>query len=297
LTTISYDHPVKDLVDRLSATGHRGESGSPPDKTFKKTSITFHHNGGVNVSHEGVLDTWTTREASAHFDVDSSGAIAQYVKIDEYAWAVGNTEGNQSSISIEQADITGSPTYEISDATFKSACRLAAWLFVHVIGESPSTANIFPHQHWSSTDCPGPWVMGRFGLYVSEVTAQYEALKGSSPSPSPTPSPASNNEDLVVDGELGEKTIRRWQEVMGTPVDGVISVPSSMLVAEVQRQLNRRIDAHLLVDGYGIVQNNKAYDTVGALQRYLGTPYDRRLSVPVSECIKQLQRRLNAGRF
>lgn len=295
MTTISYDQPVKDLISGLSATGHRGEDGYPVDKTFKKTSVTFHHNGGVNVSHEGVLETWTTRKASAHFDVDVSGAIAQYVKVDEYAWAVGNTEGNESSISIEQADENSN--WQISDATFKSACRLAAWLFLHVIGESPSTANIFPHQHWSSTDCPGPWVMSRFGLYVSEVTAQYETLKGSSPSPSPTPSPASNNDDLVEDGELGPKTIRRWQEIMGTPADGIITVPSSMLVAEVQRQLNRRIDAHLLVDGYGIVQNGQPYNTVAALQKYLGTPQDRRLSVPVSECIKQLQKRLNAGRF
>jgi hypothetical protein len=291
LTTIDYDLPVKDLVDQLSATGH------VTHESFKKTSVTFHHNGGVNVSHEGVLETWTTREASAQFDVDIHGAVAQYVKVDEYAWAVGNTEGNQSSISIEQADATGSPDWMVSNETFKAACRLAAWLFVHVIGEAPSASNIFPHQHWSSTDCPGPWVMNHFGMYVSEVQTQYSALKGGSPSPSPTPTPASNNEDLVEDGELGPKTITRWQEVMGTPVDGEISVPSSMLVAEVQRQLNRRIDAHLLVDGYGIVQNDQPYDTVAALQKYLGTPQDRRLSVPKSQAIETLQKRLNQGRF
>ena len=291
MTTIDYDLPVKDLVDQLSATGH------VTHESFKKTSVTFHHNGGVNVSHEGVLETWTTREASAQFDVDIHGAVAQYVKVDEYAWAVGNTEGNQSSISIEQADATGSPDWMVSNETFKAACRLAAWLFVHVIGEAPSASNIFPHQHWSSTDCPGPWVMNHFGMYVSEVQTQYSALKGGSPSPSPTPTPASNNEDLVEDGELGPKTITRWQEVMGTPVDGEISVPSSMLVAEVQRQLNRRIDAHLLVDGYGIVQNDQPYDTVAALQKYLGTPQDRRLSVPKSQAIETLQKRLNQGRF
>ena len=295
MTTISYDRPVEDFIDRLSVTGHRGENGFPADKAFKKTSVTFHHNGGVQVSHEGVMETWTGREASAHFDVDVNGSVAQYVKVDEYAWAVGNTEGNQSSISIEQADLNGG--WEISDATWKSACRLAAWLFVHVIGESPNSSNIFPHQHWSSTDCPGPWVMNHFGMYIAEVQSQYVILKGGSPSPSPTPTPASNNEDLVEDGELGPKTITRWQETMGTPVDGKISTPSSMLVAEVQRQLNRRINANLLVDGYGIVQNNQPYNTVAALQRYLGTFQDRRLSVPKSECIIALQKRLNQGRF
>ena len=297
MTTINYDRSVADFIDRLSATGHRGESGYPADKTFKKTSVTFHHNGGLNVSHEGVLETWTEREASAHFDVDSSGNVAQYVKVDEYAWAVGNTVGNQSTISIEQADVSDAPNWEVAEATWKSACRLAAWLFVHVIGDAPSSFNIFPHQHWSSTDCPGPWVMGNFGKYITEVQSQYAILKGSSPSPSPTPSPASNSDRIAEDGELGPETIRRWQEIMGTPVDGVISTPYSNLVAEVQRQLNRRISAGLVVDGNGIFQNNEPYNTVAALQRYLGTPQDRRLSVPVSECIKQLQKHLNQGRF
>ena len=298
MTTIAYDRPVKDLISQLAATGHYGENGQPKDKSFRKTSVTFHHNGGAHNTHEDVLRTWTTREASAQFDVDESGAIAQYVGVDQYAWAVGNTEGNESSVSIEQANSTGSPTYEVAEATWQNACRLAGWLFVHVIGEAPTTENVFPHQHWSSTDCPGPWVMSHFGLYVQETQKNYEIFKsGGSPSPSPTPTPASNNEDLAEDGELGPKTISRWQEVMGTPVDGKISIPSSMLVAEVQRQLNRRINANLRVDGFGIVQNDQPYNTVAALQKYLGTSQDRRLSVPVSECITALQKRLNLGRF
>lgn len=288
MSTINYDQPVVDLIAGLNATGH------VTHESFKKTSVTFHHNGGVNVSHQGVLDTWKYRAASAHFDVDSSGSVAQYVDVNEYAWAVGNTGGNESSISIEQADASGSPDYVVGDATWKAACRLAAWLFIHVIGEAPSSSNIFPHQHWSSTDCPGPWVTNHFGMYVSEVQSQYAILKGGSPSPSPTPSPASNG--LWVDGKLGFHTISRWQEVMGTPQDGVIS-PVSDLVAEVQRQLNLKINAGLLVDGRGIRQDGNYYHTAQALQKYLGTTQDGVLSVPVSQAVEALQTRLNKGSF
>src|SRR4051812_28409013 len=98
MTTINYDQPVKDLVDALSATKH------VTHQSFKKTSVTLHHNGGVANSHEDVLNTWKSREASAHFDVDVHGGVAQYVKVDEYAWAVGNESGNESTISIEMAD-------------------------------------------------------------------------------------------------------------------------------------------------------------------------------------------------
>jgi hypothetical protein len=104
---------------------------------------------------------------------------------------------------------------------------------------------------------------------------------------------------LLVDGVLGRNTISRWQQIMHTPVDGVIdAIPGhSSLVSAVQRHLNSVINAGLAVDGQGIVQDGKSYKTVAALQRYLGTSQDGRLSTPVSECVKAVQRRLNTNTF
>lgn len=101
---------------------------------------------------------------------------------------------------------------------------------------------------------------------------------------------------LVVDGQLGPKTITRWQQVMGTPVDGKISVTSE-LVKAVQRHLNAHIGAGLAVDGQGIRQDGRRYLTVRALQRYLWTPQDGIMSVPVSEVVKAIQRQLNKNTF
>ncbi len=115
--------------------------------------------------------------------------------------------------------------------------------------------------------------------------------------PPTTPPPAGG---LAVDGVLGPLTIRRWQQVMGTPADGVIDQPPrhSSLVMAVQRRLNSAIGAGLVVDGQGINQDgHTVYHTTRALQRYLGTTQDGVLSLPVSECVKALQRRLNGGGF
>jgi hypothetical protein len=114
----------------------------------------------------------------------------------------------------------------------------------------------------------------------------------SNPSSYPSPDKA-----LDVDGELGPKTISKWQEVMGTTVDGKISPSNSQLVRAVQTRLRDTVNHRLVVDGEGIVQDGRFYKTVAALQTYLGTPVDGRLSVPKSECVKALQRRLNEGRF
>lgn len=100
---------------------------------------------------------------------------------------------------------------------------------------------------------------------------------------------------VAVDGKLGPDTIKLWQRIMGTPVDGKISETSD-LVKAVQRKL-RVVDARLVVDGKGIVQDGRSYKTIGVLQRYLNSPVDQVFDKPVSEGVKALQRRLNTGKF
>jgi hypothetical protein len=87
------------------------------------------------------------------------------------------------------------------------------------------------------------------------------------------------------------------QKVMGTTVDGKIDADDSQLVRAVQEKLKATVNHRLVVDGQGIYQNGKFYKTVAALQQYLGSPVDGRLSVPKSQAVKALQRRLNENRF
>lgn len=182
--TIAYDRTVSNLIDELSATGHVTHAA------YKKTSVTLHHNGG-RLSHKGVLNVWKTRPASAHFDVDAAGAVAQYVKVNGYAWAVGNAEGNRTSISIEMANATLAPGWTVADATWKEAARLAGWLFVKVIGARPSKSNFFYHHHWSVTACAGPYMDKIYDKVLEAAQEAYDYFKGNPTSSQPAPAPQS----------------------------------------------------------------------------------------------------------
>lgn len=201
-SVIAYDRKVSNYIDALSKTGHVTHT------SYKKTSVTLHHNAG-RLSHQGVLNVWKTRPASAHFDVDGSGAVAQYVKVNEYAWAAGDLVGNQRSIHIEMANSKLSPSWEVADVTWKGAARLAGWLFFKVVGARPTKNNFHYHSHWSATACAGPYMDKIYSKVLAEAQKAYDSFKGgkkstgtvtvpSSPRPSTPPAKATRRSTREV---------------------------------------------------------------------------------------------------
>jgi N-acetylmuramoyl-L-alanine amidase len=166
--TIAYDLPVKDLIAGLDATEHVTHTA------HRKTHVTLHHNGGI-LSHEGVLSVWQTREASAHFDVDWYGDLAQYVRVNEYAWSCGNTEGNQRSISIEMCNETRGPEWKVREVTWRRAARLAGWLFFRVIGARPTRETLVQHKYWNPTECAGPHITSVYDHILWHAQLSYDA--------------------------------------------------------------------------------------------------------------------------
>lgn len=81
---------------------------------------------------------------------------------------------------------------------------------------------------------------------ATQVATAAGALGADGPeSTDPAPGPAAHtgaltadgNLELVLDGVRGPGTVARWQQVMGTEVDGVVSRPASHLIAADQRFL------------------------------------------------------------
>ncbi len=155
-------------------------------------------------------------------------------------------------------------------------------------------------QHITST-VNQPGVRRKMGDRGNATANHYDHVHaewfgGGYVAPGPTSTPV-ENKLLSVDGELGPKTISKWQQVMGTPVDGKITPGNSSLVRAVQTRLKATVNSRLVVDGDGIYQNGRYYKTAAALQTFLGTGVDGRISSPVSQVVKALQRRLNENRF
>ena len=164
---INYDRPMLDLIDELSATGHVTHT------KHQKKSVTIHHNGGL-LTRRGVLNVWKSRPASAHFDVDAHGRLAQYVRVLEYAWATGDTQGNIESISIEHANVSTSPRWEVAEPTWHAGARLTGWLFADVIEDRPNRHNLFFHHHWKATSCAGPYMEKHYEQYLDRAQRAYE---------------------------------------------------------------------------------------------------------------------------
>lgn len=208
---IAYDRDIVDLIDELSATGH------VTHKAYRKTSVTFHHNAGTG-GHEQVLNTWQTRPASAHFNVDREGSVAQFVRVNEYAWATGNTEGNVRSISIEMTNEDGHPDWPVAEVTIDEACRLAAWLHWKVLGAIPTKSTIKFHSDWKATACPGPSVHDQRDEIVALVKAYYNRfIEFIKPEPDPEPSkPPSRPNRYPQQPEI----VKKHQRLLDVTADG-----------------------------------------------------------------------------
>lgn len=205
---IAYDKPVANFIDALSATGHVTHT------QHRKTSVTFHHNGG-KLSLRGILEVWKLRPASAQFQVDGGGNVGQYVKVNEYAWATGTTAGNQQSINIEMANSVVGGNWEVAEVTWKEACRLAGWNFARVIGAYPTRANVKLHKDWKETICAGPYIESILDTMISEIQRWYAHFSGNQSNPTPAPTPPSSGITLdrivtaVINGVYGNQPERQ----------------------------------------------------------------------------------------
>lgn len=201
----AYDKGVKNLIAGLNATGHVTHT------KHRKIKVTVHHNGG-RLSHEGVLRVWQTRPASAHFDIDAFGDVAQYVEMNEYAWSTGSTNGNRDSISIELCNSAVGGNWPVSEVTWRSGARLTGWIFAKVIGERPSASNVVPHHNWKATVCAGPYMDSVFASFIAVAQQAYDFFKGGGYSPPPPPpsggKSVSQLADEVIAGHWGNNPER-----------------------------------------------------------------------------------------
>lgn len=188
--------------------------------------------------------------ASWHYQVDDKGVIQSYPDT-RRLWHAGDGRGNgnMSSIGIETCVNPDS-----NWATTKE--NLAQLISTLMSRHGIPISRVVQHNHWSGKNCPRN-MRANGNAQWNQVIARVKALQGGAKPSTPTPSaggiPTSGAHtgsltktdkqlELRVDGSLGGSTVARWQQVMGTPIDGVIS-KNSQLIAAFQRFLNKELGA------------------------------------------------------
>ncbi len=143
--------------------------------------IVIHHNAG-SLTTEGCWNTWQTREASAHYQVETNGTVGQLVYDSDTAWQAGNWNTNLESIGIEHADAPGSSDrngWRLTEATINAGSKLVAVLcIVYQLGRPQWGVNVVGHNECSSTSCPASLAVGgsQHNEYISKAQSWYDKL-------------------------------------------------------------------------------------------------------------------------
>lgn len=158
------------------------------------SGITIHHMAG-DLSIDDCYSVWTNREASAHYAIQSDGTIGQLVNDWDTAWACGHDWANRNTISIEHANNNSDP-WTVYPAAIDSGAHLVAALCKgYGLGEPEWMVNVFPHNHWYATACPGELAGSQNAEYMEKAKKYYAEMTGgnytpSIPQPKPEPTPS-----------------------------------------------------------------------------------------------------------
>lgn len=186
----------------------------------KINKVIIHHNAG-NLTIKSIWDVWQTRQASAHYQVDSGGRIGQLVWDRDTAWHAGNWDANTTSIGIEHADISSKP-WRISEACLDNGAHLvAAICHYYKLGRPVWAKNVFGHKNFSATECPASLSGSQHAEYIARAQYWYDRMSRTTPaSPAkkpaktkkPTANPSANIDALanaVIRGEYGNGEERK----------------------------------------------------------------------------------------
>ena len=145
--------------------------------------VGIHYNAG-NLTVEQCYNVWLTREASAHYQVESRGRIGQLIWDGDTAWALGNFPANQKSINIEHAN---NPDGTINEIVLDKGAHLTAAVCKYYgLGRPEWNVNVFPHKHFSATSCPGQIYGSQKDAYIQRAQYWYDQMMAPAPEPEPT---------------------------------------------------------------------------------------------------------------
>ena len=281
------------LTDVTILTDHySSRQGNKIDK------ITIHHMAG-NLSVETCGNVFKTRQASTNYGIGSDGRVGCYVLEENRAWSTANPANDRRAINIELANDEIGGDWHVSDKAIAKCIDLCVDICqrngISSLNYTGTTdGNLTRHNMFMATTCPGPYLQSKFPYIADEVNKRLGGV-----TPTPTPS-----DKIAEDGYWGVATTKKAQKVFGTTIDGIVSDQyqsvgnknPGLLSSTFQWKTNPKYGSLLIkaiqnkvgVKADGFIGS----DTIRAMQRWLGTPVDGKVSKP-SLMVKAFQHWLN----
>lgn len=157
-------------------------------RTEAITKITIHHMAAVTSAKACAASFYNpNRQGSANYCVDGKEIIC-CVPEERRAWTSGSKWNDQRAITIEVANSTGKPKWEISDAAYKNLIRLCIDICkrynIRPAFNNTKNASFTYHYMFQSTECPGPWIKNHTMQIIEDVKAglKGEAIPDQNPS-------------------------------------------------------------------------------------------------------------------
>lgn len=158
---------------------------SPSHQNGRKypiTRVTIHHTAAVTtarVTANGFAQA--SRKASATYCVGNDGSIVQCVRESDMPWTSSSYDNDNRAITIE---VSNSEKYGQWPVGAKAMEALIA-LLVDICQRNPgigrlrytgdTTGNMTMHKWFANTQCPGPYLGGKFPEIAAEVNRRLDA--------------------------------------------------------------------------------------------------------------------------
>ena len=150
------------------------------------TKITIHHMAAnVDADEQARRFANKSRQASSNYCI-SGKKIVCCVPEEYRAWTSGSRWNDFQAITIEVANSTGKPTWEISKDSYDSLIRLCADICkrYNIIPyfDGTKNASFTFHYMFQATECPGPYIKANINRIINDIKA---LMQGEIPAPEP----------------------------------------------------------------------------------------------------------------
>lgn len=129
-----------------------------------------------------------SRNASANYCIGYDGEIVGCVDEEYRAWTSSSRSNDFQAITVEVSNNGGAPDWTISQASWNALVKLAVDVCrrhnFRLVYDGTPNGSLTRHNMFANTDCPGPYLQGRFEELVAVVNAKLDG--GDVPTPEPS---------------------------------------------------------------------------------------------------------------